>query len=124
MKTLVLPSGKTLVYEAVGTTCTESELTISFKSNNTPNEIQSILKDTKDLQSIIKDVDVTKIDYSVPVMVTQDLKSGIYTIALNEDNLSNQIETLRAEKEALSSTLDELIEVVIPDLLESINTEV
>ena len=124
MKTLVLPSGKTLVYEVVGTTCTESELGISFKTENTPNEIQSILKDTKDLQSIIKDVDVTKIDYSVPVMVTQDLKSGIYTIALNEDNLSNQIETLRAEKEALSSTLDELIEVVIPDMLESINTEV
>lgn len=123
MKTLVLPSGKTLVYEVVGTTCTESELTISFKSNNTLNEIQSVLKDTKDLQSIIKDIDMSKTNYSVPSMIAQDLKSGIYTVTLNEDNLSNQIEMLRTENEALSSTLDELIEVVIPDLLESINTE-
>ena len=66
---------------------------------------------------------MSKTNYSVPSMIAQDLKSGIYTVTLNEDNLSNQIEMLRTENEALSSTLDELIEVVIPDMLESINTE-
>lgn len=113
MKTLVLPSGKTLAYEVVGSTCTESELSISFKSNNTPNQIDDIFKDTKDLQNFIEGIDVSKKDYSVYATLTKDNVKDTYTVVTQKESIISKMESLELQNKELDSMVAGLTDLMV-----------
>lgn len=109
MKTLVLPSGKSLIYNLCGVNQTESELVISLTSSTSILDIEAITVDEADTNALLHDVGngVVYANYKVFSNLSKD-KTGVYTIVYQKDSLVSQIN-------ALSDTLKTLQSRIVAD---------
>lgn len=94
MKTLVLQSGKNLVYTLCGVNQSESELTISITTTNSTTEIETIATNEADTLALLNDIEANKYtQYTVFDSLSKD-KTGVITIVYQKDSLAYQIKSL------------------------------
>ena len=125
MKTLVLPSGKNLVYSLCGDVSqTESEIVVSFTASTTISDIEAIVKDDSDLNSVLFDIGENSIkygSYSVFESLSKD-RTGVYRLVLQKDDLVNKNEQLQAKVNELTDTINAIVLEEIPAIYQELDT--